>query len=164
MLENELGPDQKAILQSTIQRYTPVIRANSQEGLYVVSQIAASASRDLGIHPFRAMQDIFNTQNLPVRFVAIPVGSDINREGRAQMQGIQFPSNVADYDIRMPHSGDTPYPYWLWITVSREQEYRDLLERLEVTPEDNLARLSQTGMLFTRTGSDISKAANAQMN
>jgi len=165
MLEQDFKPGEIAALEAILAKQSRNILSNPSQGLYIVSEVAMEASRTFGKNPLIAMQKLFDKHQFPVKFVAIPIESDLKRTGIVRLNtGGQLSSDVSNYDIRMPHSGDQSYPNWLWTTIGRPDEYYDLLAQLESSPEENLDRLAQTGFLCIREGTDISKAAHALDN
>lgn len=165
MKETGVTPEQRSILEATVRKYKTYIRGNAN-GLEIIGQIIIAASNELKIHPLRDLQEICMTEGMNVQFVCIPVGSEINRIGELNWltTGDSIPSDVANYDIRMPHSGNQLYPYWLWIVINRWSEYDNLLRQLGVTEEENLNRLSQTGILGPKPGSELSRMSNSAQN
>ncbi|MEK7165992.1 MAG: hypothetical protein AAB874_04270 [Patescibacteria group bacterium] len=164
MIEQGISPGERAILEDTLAKYSKAIITNPRGGVNIVSKIALEASRAFGKSPLKAMQQIFDQHDFPVKFVAIPADSDIYRTGVASTREGLLPSDISNYDIRMPHSGTTIYPYWLYTTINMPAEYNDLLARLETTPEENFERLVQTGLLFIKEGTEMSKIVQSKNN
>ncbi len=59
---------------------------------------------------------------------------------------------------------DRYFPYYLWTEVNWEQAALRKLVEEGITPDQNFERLSETGMLVLRKGTQISRALNAPLN
>lgn len=160
MSEFEISPSESQMLESTIIHY----REAMERSPMVVGQVAISASREFGKNPLQEMQKIFDKHGIEIKLVSIPVESDVNREGILLSLGVRLPTDMQEYNVRMPHTGERDLPFWLWVTCHRQSEYLDLLQKLEVTHEENFIRLSQTGMASIKQGSEKSKILNAGSN
>lgn len=160
MVESEINPTESQILENTILFYREHIEGSPM----AVGQVAIMASKEFGKNPLQEMQKILDKHKIEIKFIAIPKDSDVNRKGIFISLGIKLPSDVREYDIRMPNSGDTDLPFWLWITCSKPEEYSELLEKLEISPDENFIRLSQTGMVSVREESEKSKILHSGLN
>lgn len=160
MSEFEISPSESQILESTILFHREVMERSPM----AVGQVAIAASREFGKNPLQEMQKIFDKHGIEIKLVAIPVESDVNRKGVLLSLGVRLPTDIQEYNVRMPHTKDKDLPFWLWVTCHRQSEYLDLLVRLEVTHEENFIRLSQTGMPSIKQGSEKSKILNAGSN
>lgn len=156
-------PDEESVIENTLGFYSEQIIENPGSGINIVSQLIALMSREFGKNPLKIMQQIFDRHEFPVKFIAIPIESPIEKIGKLMTDLGELPSDAMDYNVRMPHSGNTDYPYRLWITVGRDEEYQKLLKKLDITPEQNLNRLDQTGVLVLKDD-DTSGALNARKN
>lgn len=154
--DNPLNSD---ILESVILRFGEELEQTPM----VIAQIAIWASKEFGKNPFQEIQKILDKHNLGIKLVAIPTNCDSNRKMVLRVPGVQLPTNIGEFDIKMPYNNED-HPFYLWVTSNRQDEYFDLLERLEVSENENFRRLTDTGMVTLKEGSEKSKILKAGLN
>lgn len=162
MNEQDLAPQEEAALESILSQYRPFFVGD--QGIAYISQLIVNASGSFHKNPLIPVQKILDKLSMPVKFVALPMKGEILADGEIDTIIGTLPFDIRDYYAWLPHSGDYNYDYRLWIIINRPEEYESLLEKLHVTPEENLLRLQDTGVLVPKEGTDLSKASNAGLN
>lgn len=163
--KEELSPNIAQQIDHIIAIYRDQIEEDPRAGCMIVNQLVVAFSRQFLIHPIHYMQTTFDTQEIPVNFVAIPTKGDVLRHGTLiTYTGVALTFDAQKQIISMPHNPRKEYPYRLHTIVNIPEEYEELLTLMNITHEENLERLKHTGIPKIRRGSDEARAMHAPNN
>lgn len=153
-------PEYEKALEATIEHYKPLMALNSKFAFMATGQLIIEFSRQYNFNPFYDFQKKYNELGINVKIVALPKHAYLKGSELEFIDGTSGEYNPNDFDIKMPHSGETEYPYYAWIIASKPQEYSQMLFELGVSEEENLERLKETGMQVAKAGTETDEKAS----
>ncbi len=120
-------------------------QADQYKNAVVIGQAFAEIARTFGKFSYLEMERMFRSFNSDTFLIAVP----FNLQNEFQCKDMVSKEEM---------------PYYLWICVNGGEEAQQKLAEIEISPEENNNRLSITGMLTTKPGTNFSRISKANLN
>lgn len=141
----------------TIEGFTPEQRAavtdylRDVDGYHITDFIyhaAVELCLDFRSNPLAEMEKILREIDSDAYLLAIPVVKALIPD---------------DQEIIMPYSGDQEYPFLLLVVIGLKDAQKWMTD-LQINPEQNMANLENTGLMFVKRGTEAARRGNYFQN